>query len=69
MINFIKTTVAREEDYSMPWKIAGFVIGALLGIVVILYVRMPFFLSLPLQIGLLLAGGKIGERIGSSKRK
>ena len=68
MINFMKTC-ATVEECSMAWKIAGLVIGALLGIVVMLYTRMPFFLSLPLQIALLLVGCKIGERIGSSKRK
>lgn len=68
MINFIKAVVA-EDDRAVPWKFAGLAIGALLGIVVMLYIRMPFFLSLPLRIALLLAGGKIGERIGASKSK
>ena len=67
MINYIKTCIAVEEC-AMSWKIAGLVIGALLGIVVMLYARMPFFFSLPLQIALLLVGGKIGERIGSGRR-
>lgn len=53
----------------MPWKIAGLVIGVLLGIIALLYVRRPFFLSFPIQMGLLLAGGEIGERMGSSRQE
>lgn len=49
----------------ISWRTVGFLIGALLGIAVLLAVRMPLYFSVPFQIVLLVAGGKIGERFGS----
>lgn len=53
----------------MQWKIVGFAVGALLGSILILSVRMPFYLSLPVMVGLTFAGGKLSEAIASKRKQ
>lgn len=53
----------------MQWKIVGFAVGALVGSILILSVQMPFYLSLPVMVGLTLAGGKLSEAIASTRKR
>lgn len=63
----MKEILSYEAEF-MQWRIVGFAVGALVGTILILSVRMPFYLSLPVMVGLTLAGGKLSEAI-TSKRK
>lgn len=57
------------EAEFMQWKIVGFAVGALVGAILLLSVRMPFYLSLPVMVGLTLAGGKLSEAIAAGRKK
>lgn len=64
----MRETWSYEAEF-MQWKIVGFAVGALLGSILILSVRMPFYLSLPVMVGLTLAGGKLSEAIASKRKQ
>jgi len=62
------TILTTTGELNMQWKIAGLTIGVLTGILVILSVRMPLYFSVPVVVGLMLAGGRISEAIGSQRK-
>lgn len=64
----MKEILSYEAEF-MQWRIVGFAVGALVGTILILSVRMPFYLSLPVMVGLTLAGGKLSEAIASKRKQ
>lgn len=58
-----------HEVELMQWKIVGYAVGALVGTILILSVRMPFYLSLPAVVGLTLVGGKLSEAISAARNR
>ncbi|MDE2143024.1 MAG: hypothetical protein KGJ84_11505 [Elusimicrobia bacterium] len=53
----------------MPWKIAGFIVGLLTGTIVILSIRMPLYLNVPVMVGLTLAAGSVFAALGERRKR